>query len=142
MRPSAITARQLALSPHVRNRARPAISRVHLLGEASSSRLIRPSVGPAPASASAQAWTSTRRHASTSPHGIDKESVEGANPPMPGPSSLPSSTDLLEVYRGMVAQGRLAWDEEQVRIVMKVSYTPSCIHQTGMPCSLKCHESK
>lgn len=37
-----------------------------------------------------------------------------------GPSGLPASTDLLEVYRGMVAQGRLAWDEEQVRIVMKV----------------------
>jgi hypothetical protein len=27
---------------------------------------------------------------------------------------------LLEVYRGMVAQGRLAYDPEQVRIVMKV----------------------
>lgn len=36
-------------------------------------------------------------------------------------SGLPTSTDLLEVYRGMVAQGRLAYDPEQVRIVMKVS---------------------
>lgn len=41
-----------------------------------------------------------------------------------GPSGLPASTDLLEVYRGMVAQGRLAWDEEQVRIVMKVGRSP------------------
>ena len=40
-----------------------------------------------------------------------------------GPSGLPASTDLLEVYRGMVAQGRLAWDEEQVRIVMKVGWS-------------------
>jgi len=40
----------------------------------------------------------------------------------PGPdlTGLPTSTDLLEVYRGMVAQGRLAYDPEQVRIVMKV----------------------
>jgi hypothetical protein len=40
----------------------------------------------------------------------------------PGPSmaNLPASTDLLEVYRGLVAQGKLSWDEEQVRIVMKV----------------------
>jgi hypothetical protein len=38
----------------------------------------------------------------------------------PSTSNLPASTDLLEVYRGMVAQGRLAWDPEQVRIVMKV----------------------
>lgn len=35
-------------------------------------------------------------------------------------ANLPASTDLLEVYRGLVAQGKLSWDEEQVRIVMKV----------------------
>lgn len=124
MRPATTTARVLS-----RNRAtaRPPISRIHILGEASSSRLIRPRVASVSASALSRASTSTRRHASTTsnlahPHGVDKESVEGANPPMPGPSNLPASTDLLEVYRGMVAQGRLAWDEEQVRIVMKVSH--------------------
>jgi hypothetical protein len=32
-----------------------------------------------------------------------------------------ASTDLLEVYRGMVATGKLRWDDEQIRCVMKVS---------------------
>ncbi len=35
-------------------------------------------------------------------------------------SSVPTSTDLLELYRGLVAQGKLKWDDEQVRCVMKV----------------------
>jgi hypothetical protein len=39
-------------------------------------------------------------------------------------SNLPASTDLLEVYRGLVAQGRLRWDEEQVRVVMKAGLDP------------------
>jgi hypothetical protein len=43
-----------------------------------------------------------------------------AGTPGPDLTGLPTSTDLLEVYRGMVAQGRLAYDPEQVRIVMKV----------------------
>jgi hypothetical protein len=43
-----------------------------------------------------------------------------AGTPEPDLTGLPTSTDLLEVYRGMVAQGRLAYDPEQVRIVMKV----------------------
>lgn len=29
--------------------------------------------------------------------------------------------DLLESYRELVASGRLKWDDEQVRVVMKVS---------------------
>lgn len=60
------------------------------------------------------------RHATTATSPIEKHAVHDENPPTAGPSYLPSSTDLLEVYRGMVAQGRLAWDEEQVRVVMKV----------------------
>lgn len=32
----------------------------------------------------------------------------------------PAPTDLLELYRGLVAAGRLNWDDEQVRCVMKV----------------------
>jgi hypothetical protein len=64
--------------------------------------------------------------ASTSHHGgashVDEtvgKDVE-AGTPEPDLTGLPTSTDLLEVYRGMVAQGRLAYDPEQVRIVMKV----------------------
>jgi len=54
----------------------------------------------------------TIRHASTSTQ------VERENSPT---GDLPASTDLLELYRGWVAQGRLRWDDEQVRCVMKVS---------------------
>jgi hypothetical protein len=35
-------------------------------------------------------------------------------------SGLPQQTDLLEQYRGLVAAGRLTYDEEQVRVVMEV----------------------
>ena len=35
-------------------------------------------------------------------------------------SSEVANTDLLEVYRGLVAQGKLQWDDEQVRCIMKV----------------------
>lgn len=35
--------------------------------------------------------------------------------------NVPRSTDLLEVYRGMVATGKLRWDDEQIRCVIKVS---------------------
>jgi hypothetical protein len=34
---------------------------------------------------------------------------------------LPDSLDLLELYRDTVARGKLKWDDEQVRCVMKVS---------------------
>jgi hypothetical protein len=40
-------------------------------------------------------------------------------------ASVPATTDLLEAYRSLVAQGRLTWDDEQVRIVMKVRTAPS-----------------
>jgi hypothetical protein len=68
----------------------------------------------------AAASTSTSHQGGT-PHveetvGKDVE----AGTPEPDLTGLPTSTDLLEVYRGMVAQGRLAYDPEQVRIVMKV----------------------
>ena len=39
---------------------------------------------------------------------------------MPEVSGLPASTDLLELYRGMVTAGRLKWDDEQVRCIIKV----------------------
>lgn len=35
-----------------------------------------------------------------------------------------TSQDLLERYRGLVASGRLKWDDEQVRTIMKVRRRP------------------
>ena len=68
--------------------------------------------------------SSSRAGAGTSPSHA-QESI-GADAEVKSPeldvSGLPTSTDLLEVYRGMVARGRLAYDPEQVRIVMKVRY--------------------
>ena len=119
MRPARVTSR--ALSSQAWARPGLALPRAHIRGEASSSRFLDPTV------TQASKWASSTRYASNSSiphHGFDKESVQDANPPMAGPSNLPASTDLLEVYRGMVAQGRLAWDEEQVRIVMKVGRDP------------------
>ncbi|KAK4688538.1 hypothetical protein P7C73_g1566, partial [Tremellales sp. Uapishka_1] len=37
-------------------------------------------------------------------------------------ASVPTSTDLLELYRGLVAQNKLKWDDEQVRCVMKLRH--------------------
>lgn len=70
-------------------------------------------------------WTSTSKctaRAITSASHQHGESGIGteATSSEPDISGVPTSTDLLEVYRGMVAQGRLAYDPEQVRIVMKV----------------------
>ncbi|KAK8849679.1 hypothetical protein IAR55_005014 [Kwoniella newhampshirensis] len=38
------------------------------------------------------------------------------------PAQPPAPTDLLELYRGLVATGRLKWDDEQVRCVMKLRH--------------------
>jgi len=56
-----------------------------------------------------------------------------AETPGPDLTGLPTNTDLLEVYRGMVAQGRLNYDPEQVRIVMKVCLSPNCIGVNADP---------
>ena len=45
---------------------------------------------------------------------------EHAGPSASTSPNLPSSVDLLEVYRSYVARGKLKWDDEQVRVVMKV----------------------
>ena len=37
-----------------------------------------------------------------------------------GGSQLPQQTDLLDVYRGLAATGRIKYDEDQVRVVMQV----------------------
>lgn len=56
-----------------------------------------------------------------------------AGKPEPDLTGLPTSTDLLEVYRGMVAQGRLNYDPEQVRIVMKVCLSPNSVDVNADP---------
>jgi hypothetical protein len=68
--------------------------------------------------AAASASTSHQTAASHIEDTVGKDVEAGT--PEPDLTGLPTSTDLLEVYRGMVAQGRLAYDPEQVRIVMKV----------------------
>ena len=68
--------------------------------------------------AAASASTSHQPAASHAEEAVGKDVEAGT--PEPDLTGLPTSTDLLEVYRGMVAQGRLAYDPEQVRIVMKV----------------------
>ena len=45
-------------------------------------------------------------------------------------SSVPTSSDLLEFYRGLVAQGRLKWDDDQVRCVLKVCHAYMPINLT------------
>lgn len=35
-------------------------------------------------------------------------------------STLPQTTDLLDRYRALVSLGKIQYDEEQVRVVMKV----------------------
>ena len=37
---------------------------------------------------------------------------------------LPQQTDLLDVYRGLVATGRIRYDEDQIRVVMHVRPFP------------------
>lgn len=42
-------------------------------------------------------------------------------------SNLPQQVDLLERYRGLVALGRIKYDENQVRVIMQVGlYCPYC----------------
>lgn len=64
--------------------------------------------------------TSTPRYddsKATTPTTAAPASTEG------GKVQVPAPTDLLEVYRALVASGRLKWDDEQVRVVMRVSDT-------------------
>lgn len=50
-------------------------------------------------------------------HAASDEQQAGAAP------HTTSVIDLLARYRELVAQGRLKWDDEQVRVVMKASRT-------------------
>ena len=56
-------------------------------------------------------------------HYCDRQYSTEATAPRPDDMSsslLPANTNILEVYRGIVAQGKLKWDDEQVRCVVKV----------------------
>ncbi|WRT69692.1 uncharacterized protein IL334_006682 [Kwoniella shivajii] len=48
----------------------------------------------------------------------------------------PAPTDLLELYRGLVASGRLKWDDEQVRCVMKLRQLLSTLEDYSPPVDL------
>ncbi|OCF33532.1 AFG1-family ATPase [Kwoniella heveanensis BCC8398] len=45
-------------------------------------------------------------------------------------------TDLLELYRGLVATGRLKWDDEQVRTVMKLRHLLDSLEDYSPPIDL------
>lgn len=49
------------------------------------------------------------------------QDAERPTEPTRGESDDKQRTDLLESYRELVSSGRLKWDDEQVRVVMKVS---------------------
>ncbi|EAL20923.1 hypothetical protein CNBE2840 [Cryptococcus deneoformans B-3501A] len=56
-----------------------------------------------------------------------------SNPPAALP---PAPTDLLELYRGLVAAGRLNWDDEQVRCVMKLRQLLDTLRDYSPPLEL------
>ncbi|WVR08057.1 hypothetical protein IAU60_005103 [Kwoniella sp. DSM 27419] len=67
--------------------------------------------------------------------------AEGSSAPIgstsdAGLSGLPTSTDLLELYRGLVATGRLKWDDEQVRTVMKLRHLLDSLEDYSPPLDL------
>ena len=45
----------------------------------------------------------------------------------PSSSNLPQTIDLLHTYRGLVALGKIKYDEEQVRVVMQVDTRSSSV---------------
>ncbi|WWC65826.1 uncharacterized protein I303_108448 [Kwoniella dejecticola CBS 10117] len=49
---------------------------------------------------------------------------------------VPAPTDLLELYRGLVASGRLKWDDEQVRTVIKLRNLLSTLEDYSPPIDL------
>jgi len=108
-------------TPAIKNLGTPPITRPVVFERAQNNRQ---EIGISKRSFSA----TSQAGASTSTSALDgssqAEEVVGrnaeANEPEADLTGLPTSTDLLEVYRGMVARGRLAYDPEQVRIVMKV----------------------
>nr|XP_019043548.1 AFG1-family ATPase [Kwoniella bestiolae CBS 10118]OCF22478.1 AFG1-family ATPase [Kwoniella bestiolae CBS 10118] len=51
-------------------------------------------------------------------------------------AQLPAPTDLLELYRGLVAGGRLKWDDEQVRCVIKLRHLLESLEDYSPPIDL------
>ncbi|WWC92798.1 uncharacterized protein L201_007757 [Kwoniella dendrophila CBS 6074] len=51
-------------------------------------------------------------------------------------AQVPAPTDLLELYRGLVATGRLKWDDEQVRCVMKLRQLLTTLEDYSPPIDL------
>jgi len=113
--------RSLVSHQATRNLATAALTRPVVINGARSNRRDFEIPRPALTSTSQAAASASTSHqpASHVEETVGKDVEAGT--PGPDLTGLPTSTDLLEVYRGMVAQGRLAYDPEQVRIVMKVS---------------------
>jgi len=113
--------RSLVSHPVTRNLATQAITRPVVINGARSNRRDFEIPRRALTSTSQAAASASTSHRPES-H-VEETAGKDVEAGTPGPdlTGLPTSTDLLEVYRGMVAQGRLAYDPEQVRIVMKVS---------------------
>lgn len=59
-------------------------------------------------------------HSSATRRDAQQPSFEELKEAVPELSGLPASTDLLELYRGMATAGKLRWDDEQVRCIIKV----------------------
>jgi hypothetical protein len=105
------------ISPQAtRNLATTIKIRPVVVGQPGNDRQIKSSSSRRYLTSTSRAGASTSTSHDNGPIGIEGEVAT----PEVDMSGLPTSTDLLEVYRGMVAQGRLAYDPEQVRIVMKV----------------------
>jgi hypothetical protein len=113
--------RSLVSSQFTRNLATTAFTRPVVINGARNNRRDFEISRRALTSTSRAAASTSTAHQDGASH-VEETVGKDVEAGTPGPdlTGLPTSTDLLEVYRGMVAQGRLAYDPEQVRIVMKV----------------------
>ncbi|ORX37709.1 AFG1-like ATPase-domain-containing protein [Kockovaella imperatae] len=66
----------------------------------------------------------------TAPHHVHLRSYTSST------ESAVSTTDLLEVYRGLVAQGKLEWDDEQIRCIVKLKHLLEELRDYAPPVSL------
>ena len=92
-----------------------------------SYNLTRPLVGPTTRRGLWQATTLATR-GETKTMSLDWRLRRSAHY-TPGPSTvttnLPQTIDLLHTYRGLVALGKVKYDEEQVRVIMQVGHHSS-----------------
>ncbi|BEJ16556.1 hypothetical protein CspHIS471_0511610 [Cutaneotrichosporon sp. HIS471] len=75
------------------------------------------------------------RYAPVTPRLYSSSRPEAAWQPSETDAEAPK-TDLLEVYRGLVESGRLTWDDEQVRIVMRLRHLYNDLYDYSPPLEL------